>query len=60
MEENRMERYFTVTHDHRFYAVIGNENTTLDAVWASQKCWFLTGSVVTITDDHGNQKTYRR
>lgn len=54
-----MERYFTVTHNHRSYAVLGNEDTTLDMVWASQKCWFLPGSVVVITDGRGNQKTYR-
>ena len=55
-----MERYFTVTCGYRTYAVLGNENTNVDTVWASQKCWFLPGSIVVITDDRGNQKIYRR
>lgn len=52
------ERYFTVEHKHRAYTVLGNENTTLDMVWASQKCWFMKGSRVKITDDNGNSKMY--
>ena len=32
--------------------------TTLDLAWASQKCWFAPGSVVTITDDKHNTKTF--
>lgn len=55
-----MERYFTVTHNYRSYTVQGNEATTLDTVWASQKSWFMPGSIVIIVDDCGNQKIYRR
>lgn len=54
------ERVFSVTHNYRSYAVMGNENTTIDTVWASQKCWFMTGSEVTIEDDKGNRKTFRK
>lgn len=32
--------------------------TPLDLIWASQKEWFLPGSEVTITDNHGNSKTF--
>ncbi len=53
-----MKRYFTVKSGDRAYAVIGNEHTTLDTVWASQKCWFMHGVKVTITDDKGRSKTY--
>lgn len=55
-----MKRYFTVKSGDRAYTVIGNEVTTLDIVWASQKCWFMTGAVVTIMDDHGNSKTFTK
>lgn len=55
-----MKRYFTVKNGDRAYTVIGNEVTTLDIVWASQKGWFMTGAVVTITDEHGNNKTYTK
>ena len=54
------ERYFTVKHGERSYSVIGNEVTTLETVWASQKCWFMPGSEVTIWDDKGNSKTFRK
>lgn len=53
-----MERYFIVESHNRSYTVLGNENTTLDIVWASQKCWFVYGSRVKITDDKGNSKIY--
>lgn len=36
------------------------EGTSLDMVWNSQKCWYLPGSEVTITDNHGNSKTFMR
>ena len=32
--------------------------TTLDLAWASEKCWFMPGSSVTITDELGNSKTF--
>jgi hypothetical protein len=55
-----MERYFSVSYRHRSYTVLGNENTTFETVWASQKCWFMPGTTVTITDDKGNSKIFRR
>ena len=55
-----MERYFVVEYNNRAYTVIGNEVTTLDTVWSSQKCWFMPGSVVKITDPEGYSKTYRK
>jgi len=53
-----MERYFTVECNGRAYTVLGNENTTLDTVWASQKCWFMYGTLVKVTDDKGNSRMY--
>jgi len=57
-EEKAMERYFTVECHGRAYTVLGNENTTLATVWASQKCWFMYGTKVKITDDKGNSRMY--
>lgn len=54
------EKCFSVTYNSRSYVVKGNENATLEAVWASQKCWFMPGSVVTVWDDKGNSKTFRK
>lgn len=58
--EHMAERYFIVSHGYRSYTVLGNEATTLDTVWNSQKCWFMSGSEVTIEDDRGNKKTFRK
>jgi predicted GH43/DUF377 family glycosyl hydrolase len=58
--QNKQERYFCVSCNHRSYMVTGNENTTLETVWASQKCWFMPGTTVTVTDDKGNSSTFRR
>jgi hypothetical protein len=55
-ERNR--RTFTVTHDGRSYILEADPWTTLDLAWASQKCWFMPGSVVLITDDFGKTKTF--
>ena len=54
-----MMRYFTVTHGDRSYAVMAGTHATIETVWASQKCWFMPGSVVTVKDDIGNKKTFR-
>ncbi|MCD7757875.1 MAG: hypothetical protein LUH45_06855 [Clostridiales bacterium] len=51
-------RYFTVSCHGRSYTVLGDEDTTLDLVWSSQKCWFMYGTAVTIEDDKGNKKTF--
>lgn len=64
------ERIFTVTHNGKArvlrncttvaksYILRADQSTTLDTAWASQKCWFMPGSVVIITDDRGNSKTF--
>jgi len=54
------ERYFTVNvlHGNRSYTVIGDRKTTLETVWASQKCFFLSGTQVRIIDDEGNSKIF--
>lgn len=53
-----MKRYFAVQCGDRTYTAIGDIHTTIDTVWASQKSWFMPGTVVTITDDAGNSKTF--
>ena len=52
------KRKFTVTHGGRSYILEADSWTTLDLAWASQKCWFMPGSIVTITDDKNNSKTF--
>ena len=36
------------------------EGETLGAVWNREKQWFLPGSRVTISDNHGNVQTFMR
>ncbi len=55
---NITERYFTVTHNNRTYTVIGSKDTTIDTIWASQKYFFMPGSIVVITDDKGISKRF--
>lgn len=52
------KRRFTIEHGGRNYILEADPWTTLDLAWASQKCWFMPGSVVTITDDLENSKTF--
>ena len=40
------------------YHVAAKKTATLDMVWASEQCWFLPGTKVTIKDEFGNEKTY--
>ena len=58
MRMTESKRQFTVTHDGRSYILEADPWTTLDLAWASQKCWFMPGSIVTITDDKNNSKTF--
>lgn len=51
-------RYFSITCKDRSYVLVADPSTTLDTAWTSQKCWFMPGSVVIITDDRGNSKTF--
>lgn len=54
------KRQFTITNNGtgRSYILEADPWTTLDLAWASEKCWFMSGSSVTITDDAGNSKTF--
>lgn len=51
---------FTVTHNNRTYTVIGSKGTTIDTIWASQKCFFIPGSIVVINDDKGISRWFLR
>lgn len=42
----------------RSYTVLGDDETTMETVWLSQKCWFMPGTRVEITDDKGNSKIF--
>ena len=42
----------------RDYSIEVEPTTTLDMAWASQRCWFTPGAIVTITDDNGTSKTF--
>lgn len=57
-----MEKRFTVTNNAtgRAYTVYGHEWDTLESVWLSQKCWFMTESSVTIADENGNSQVFVR
>ena len=50
--------FFTVTHDDRSYEVEADPGASHELVWLSQKCWFMPGSVVIITDEQGNSQTF--
>lgn len=56
------EKRFTVTvlngRIRIHYQVLAKKTTTLDMVWASEKCWVLPGTKVEIEDEFGNEKTY--
>lgn len=52
------EKTFMVSYHGGSYPVIGNEGTSLETVWLSQKCWFMKGSEVTITDADGNSRVF--
>lgn len=52
------KRFFTVTYMGRSYILEVYSWTTLEMAWASQMCWFMPGSKVTITDDNGNSQTF--
>ena len=51
-------RFFTVKNCGREYLIEVEPTTTLDRAWTSQKCWFMPGAIVTITDDNGMSKTF--
>lgn len=41
-------------------SIYGHEWNTLESVWLSQKCWFMTGSSVTVADENGNSQVFVR
>ena len=51
-------RFFLVKSGNRSYLLKVEPMTTLDLAWASQKCWFTLGSIVTIIDDNGESKIF--
>lgn len=57
-----MNSLIYIVHDEntmRHYPVLGNENSTPDSIWLSQKPLFTPGSVVTIKSlDGKNKKTF--
>lgn len=42
---------------NRSYQVIGN---SFETVWDSEKCWFSKGTIVTIEDENGNIKYFKK
>lgn len=58
MRMTEPKRFFTVTYRGRSYILEVYPWTSLEMAWASQMCWFMPGSEVTITDDNGNSQTF--
>lgn len=42
------------------YSVVGDETTSLETVWHSQKVWMAPGTRVLIEDEQGNLKIFER
>lgn len=55
-----MEKRFMVSCNGRSYPVMGHDWNTLESVWNSQKCWFMKGSVVTVSDENENSQKFVR
>lgn len=51
---------YIVTCAGRSYEVISTCQVTLEAVWNSQKHFFMPGSTVTICDEDGNCKEFSK
>lgn len=49
---------YTATYKGNTYEIPTWDGTSIDVVWDSEKSWYLTGSEVTITDNHGRSKTF--
>lgn len=45
---------------NRQYQVESMVKVPLDVVWKSQRNWFSKGSTVTIEDENGNYKTFKK
>ena len=44
---------------NREYKVESNIES-IDMIWLSEKCWFMNGCSVTITNENGESRTYTR
>ena len=51
---------YTIVHGERSYEVETSVDLTLEAIWNSQKNFFLPGSSVTILDESGNAKDFTK
>jgi len=40
------------------YTVLAEEDKTVDDIWQSEKCWFIKGDRVVISDGAGNTKEF--
>lgn len=47
----------TNTTTNRNYQVNGN---SFETVWDSEKCWFSKGTTITIEDENGNIKYFKK
>lgn len=54
----QLRKTFTITSGGRSYILYADPWVTLDLVWLGEKCWFMPGSVVTVTDSNGLSKTF--
>lgn len=52
--------FYTAEHNGNSYPIECWEGTPLGVVWNSQKYWYLPGTKVTITDNHGNSKVFMK
>jgi len=54
-----MDKTFYVEYSERkSYPVQGNEATTFETVFDSQKCFFMPGTSLTIKDEEGTSKMF--
>ena len=49
---------YTAQYKGNTYEIECWAGTPFDIIWNSQKTWYLPGSEVIITDNHGNSKTF--
>ena len=51
---------YIATYNGNSYEIECWKGTPIAKVWNSQKYWYLPGSIVSITDDKGNSKTFMK
>ncbi len=54
------KRFLICGENGRTYSVFGLPSTTIDMVWASEKCWFIGGETVIITDCIDTIRTFQK